>query len=80
MVEPAQHLQETFADQKDSIDTLSEKDPEFRSLCRDFDDCVDALRYWIASGDPGSEDKAQEYRDLLGALHGEIRLILKMRA
>jgi hypothetical protein len=75
-----QHIPVTLRLQEDSIDLLAAKDDEFRELCRDFDDCVAALRRWKASGEPEAGARAGEYRDLLAALQTEIERFLKKRA
>jgi len=75
-----QHIPAPLREHEDSIDLLAAKDNEFRELCRDFDDCVDALRRWEASGEPEAGARAGEYRELLAALQTEIERFLKMRA
>ena len=75
-----QHIPATLRQHEDSIDLLAAKDGEFRELCRDFDECVAALRRWEASGEPEAGARVVEYRELLGALHEEIRQFLKERA
>ena len=74
------HIPVTLRQHEDSIDLLAAKDDEFRELCRDFDDCVDALRRWEASGNPEAGARMGEYRELLTALQTEIEHFLKMRA
>ena len=65
-----------FSDQKVSIDRLAGQDSEFLALCDDFDACVDALRYWTSSEEPGAKTRVGEYRDLIRALYEEITQIL----
>lgn len=72
-----QHIPVSLRLQEDSIDRLAAKDNEFRELCGDFDDCVDALRRWEASGEPEAKARAGEYRELLAALQTEIERFLK---
>ena len=72
-----QHIPSTLREHEDSIDLLAAKDDEFRELCRDFDDCVAALRRWEASGEPEAKARSVEYRDLLAALQTEIERFLK---
>ena len=48
------------------------EDPEFLALCEDFDACVDALRYWIASEAPESQFRINEYCTLIQELQEEI--------
>ena len=71
------HIREQLPGQKDSIDLLVAKDGEFLSLCDDYDACVDALRYWQGSEEPGAKTRVGEYRDLIGALYEEITRTLE---
>jgi len=49
------------------------KNPEFRSLCEDYGDAVEAVRNWSRSRDPSAANKTVEYRGLVLALEQEIR-------
>ena len=71
-------IREMLHEQEDSIDLLVGKDDEFRELCSDFDDCVDALRRWSHSREPGAGAKADEYRALLEDLMAEVRRYLDL--
>jgi len=48
------------------------KDPEFLTLCEDYDACVDALRYWAKSEAPEAETRVKEYTILVRELKEEI--------
>ena len=54
------------------IGLLMLKDPEFVSLCEDYDDCVNALCYWNRSDAPEAGARVKEYRILVEQLEEEI--------
>jgi hypothetical protein len=72
MNDKAHHILERFPDQRDRIALLMAKDPEFRSICEDYEDCVNALRYWVQSKEPDAETRSIEYRTLILELEEEI--------
>ena len=53
------------------------KDPEFLTLCEDYDVCVDALRYWAKSEKSEAETRVNEYHTLVRELQEEIAQALK---
>lgn len=73
------YIRKEFPDQKHHIDDLLAKDPEFFSLCEDFDACVNALRYWMRSQEPEAKTRADEYRALVRELKEEIAQSLSAR-
>ena len=75
-----QHIPATLRELEDSIDLVAVKDARFRELCRDFDDCVEALERWKASTELEAGVRTEEYRELLAALQTEIERYLNMRA
>jgi len=76
MVDITRHIRERLPGQKDSIELLVAEDSEFLAMCDDYDACVDALHHWASSEEPGAKTRVNEYRDLIGALYGEITQIL----
>ena len=66
------HIFERFPYKKHSIDLLAAEDPEFLSLCEDYDACVSAMQYWAKSKAPEAETRANEYRALVRDLQEEI--------
>ena len=66
------HIRERFADQKYSIDRLMARDPEFISLCDDYDACINALQYWAQSKDPEAGTMVDEFRDIARELEEEV--------
>ena len=71
------HIRERFPDQKYSIDRLMAREPEFLSLCDDYDACIDALRYWAKSKQPEAETRVNEYHILVRELQEEITQALE---
>ena len=72
------HIRERFPSQKDLIDLLMAKDPEFLDLCEDHDACVNALRYWAKSNEPESENRVIEYHTVIKELEEEISQYLSV--
>ncbi len=66
------HIQEQFPDKSDTIALLAAEDPEFRALCEDYDDCINALRYWEQSKETEHKTRVDEYRNLVRELEEEI--------
>ena len=59
------------------INSLMAKDPEFVTLCEDYNDCAYALHYWGRSKAPEAETRAKEYRTLIEELEEEIHQALE---
>ena len=76
MNEKAGHIRERFKEKSHIIDLLMAKDPEFLSLCEDFDACVKALGYWAESKAPEAEARVNEYRTIIEELEAEINQAL----
>ena len=76
MNDKAHHIRERFDDKIHAIDLLMAEDPEFSTLCDDFDACVNAFRYWADSKAPEAEARVNEYRTLVRELHEEINQAL----
>ena len=66
------HIRKRFPEMSETIDILVAEDPEFRAICEDYDDCVNALRYWIGCKEPEAEIRVNEYRTLINELENEI--------
>ena len=66
------HILKRFPEKSRLIDLLLKKDPEFVALCEDYDDCVNALRYWSGSNAPEADTRVNEYRVLVQELEEEI--------
>ena len=76
MNDKALHIRERFKDKSHIIDLLMAEDPEFLTMCEDFDACVKALRYWTESKAPEAEVRVNEYRTLIDELEEEINQAL----
>jgi hypothetical protein len=48
------------------------EDPEFVTLCEDFDACVNALWHWTESKAPEAEARVNEYSTIIKELEEEI--------
>ena len=48
------------------------KDPEFLSLCEDYDACINALQYWTQSKDPEAEAMIDEFSTITRELEEEV--------
>ena len=68
----AHHIRERFPDQKYSIDQLMEKNPEFLSLCDDYDACINAIQHWTQSKEPEAETMIDEFRNIVRELEEEV--------
>ena len=66
------HIRERFPDQKISIDRLMAKDPEFISLCDDYDACINALQYWDQSKEPEAQAMIDEFSNIARELEEEV--------
>jgi len=68
----AYHIRECFPDKNQCIDLLMAEDPEFITMCEDYDACVNALRYWTESKESEAKTRVDEYRALCRELQEEI--------
>lgn len=65
-------LFERFPDRKETIKALFEKNESFQTLCDDYRQCAEALRYWNRSSDEDAPARMREYKALLRELEEEI--------
>ena len=64
-------LKQRFCDWEIQIARLERGDPDFRDLCRDYEDCVRVLEE--ISGNPAPDlNRIKEYRELKTALEREV--------
>ena len=66
-----------FPEHREAIETLSARDPGFRSLCKDLREVEVALSRWKWSLSPAREERVVEYEALVAELVCEMRTILK---
>ena len=79
MSDTLRHILDKFPEKNHTIARLIEEDPEFLSLCEDYDVCVNALRYWEQSKKPEAKTRVNEYRTLAREIEEEIRAALEIR-
>jgi uncharacterized protein YdcH (DUF465 family) len=65
-----------FPQHASTIRRLRARDPDFRSICNDYEDAQRALKGWEAAGQAAAERMA-EYRQMLTELEAEALAILE---
>ena len=71
------YIRKRFPNKKNDIDLLIAEDPEFLTMCEDYDACVRALHFWVKSEAPEATTRAKEYRTLIRELQEEIAQVLE---
>ena len=66
------YILERLPEKSHLIHLRMEKDPDFATLCEDYNDCVNALLYWSRSKAPEAETRAAEYRIIISEIEEEI--------
>lgn len=61
-----------FASRSSQIEQEILRDPDFRALCEDYGDAVQALEHWTRSTDSIAVSRISEYRRLAAELEEEI--------
>jgi uncharacterized protein YdcH (DUF465 family) len=69
-------LARRFPQHAAKIRRLRARDPDFRSICDDYDDARRALKHWQAAGQAAPE-RVAEYREILTELEAEALAILQ---
>jgi hypothetical protein len=69
-------LARRFPQYASKIRQLRARDPDFRSICDDYDDARRALKHWEAAGQAASE-RVAEYQEILKELEEEALAILE---
>ena len=77
MNDKIRHILDRLPEKSHMINSLMAKDPEFASLCEDYNDCAYALRYWRRSKAPEAETRVNEYRILVEELEQEMHQALE---
>jgi hypothetical protein len=72
MNEKSNAILNRFPGKKQIIASLLQDNPEFASMCEDYQDCVIACQHWSRSKEPEAQTKANEYSELIQALEKEI--------
>ena len=69
-----------FASRSTKLEREILKNPDFRSLCEDYGEAVDALDRWSRSNQPPSVQRALEYQRLVIDLEQEIEIHIGRRS
>jgi hypothetical protein len=79
MTEKAHHVLDQLPQHRPALRERMLVDREFRSLCEDYGDALEALRRWEVSADRHRAARVEEFRRLLGELEMEILAELGMQ-
>ena len=71
---------ERFPEKIQTLTLLMAEDPEFLSVCEDYDACIEALRYWAQSNEPEAATRLNEYNTLVRELEEEIIGVVAARS
>ena len=66
------HIRKRFPNESEAIARVMAEDSDFRDICEDFRDCMNALQYWSHSDEPEAETRVNQYRALIDELEKEI--------
>lgn len=72
MSERTHHVLEALPQHRHTLCERMLVDQEFRSLCEDYGEAVEAVRYWEQSRHQHREARSEEFRDLVVELEREI--------
>ena len=61
-----------FPDHQETIKRLFREKETFQTLCEDYRECLEALKYWNRSSTPEASQRRAEYSGLLEELETEI--------
>lgn len=65
-------VQKRFPDHKDALRQKYRSSKSFRSICKNYQKCAKALKYWAKSEDTDAPAREKEYTVLLQELELEI--------
>ena len=63
---------ERFPDHKKALHRLHACEEAFQTLCENYQQCTEAIRYWAQCGDEKAPERRREYGELLHELEMEI--------
>lgn len=72
MTEKTQHVLDQLPQHRQALRERMLIDREFRSLCEDYGETAEALRWWEASDDRHRPERMEEFARLLLELESEI--------
>ena len=72
MIDKSHHILERFPNKSETIRHLMAENHEFRALCEDYGDYMNARQFWGQSTASEAETRANEYRALVEELEKEI--------
>lgn len=73
MAEKTRHVLDRLPEHRNALRGRMMVDPEFRSLCEDYGEAIEALRRWEVSSDRSRAARVAEYQRLVAELESEIR-------
>lgn len=74
------HLEKRFPQWREEIDCLLQSDPDFRAVCREYEETANALAFWVRLSQQAARQIARqkaECKELLRELEAEIRMTLE---
>jgi len=80
MKEKSHYILERFPEKIHTLKLIMAEDPEFLSVCEDYDACIEALRYWARSNKPEAATRINEYNTLVRELEEEIIQVVATRS
>jgi hypothetical protein len=80
MKEKNQSILERFPEKIQTLTLLMGEDPEFLSVCEDYEVCIEALRYWARSDELEAATRINEYNTLVRELEEEIIGVVAARS
>ena len=80
MKEKNRSILERFPEKIHTLTLLMGEDPEFLSVCEDYEACIEALRYWARSNEPEAATRINEYNTLVRELEEEITQVVAARS
>jgi len=72
MTEKTHHVLDQLPQHQPALRERMMVDREFRSLCEDYGDTLEALRRWEVSADRHQAARVEEFRNLLAELEQDI--------
>ena len=71
-------IMKRFPDRKDALLQMYRRSESFQSICANYQECLEALRYWAESEHETAPERHREYESILYELEQDIRQSLGM--